>query len=165
MGIVEVDETFVGGKASNRHKDKRGGGRGHGPGAPQKTAVVGALSRSKKGIVARVIGRATREAITRFVRETVATKVSVLATDQWSGYKSLDIDYERVSVDHSAGQYVVGAIHTNTIEGFWSLLKRGVIGTYHKVSPKYLPLYVAEFCFRYNNRENDDIFGEAMSQF
>jgi hypothetical protein len=57
---------------------------------------------------------------------------------------------------------VVGAIHTNTIEGFWSLLKRGVIGTFHKVSPKYLPLYVAELCFRYNHRENDDIFGPAI---
>ena len=165
MGIVELDETFVGGKAQNRHKDKRGGGRGTGPGVPPKTAVVGAVSRSKKTIVARVIGRATREAINRFVHETVATKVSVLATDQWGGYKSLDRDYERHSVDHSIGQYVVGAIHTNTIEGFWSLLKRGIVGTFHKVSPKYLPLYVAEFCFRYNNRENDNIFGAAISQF
>ncbi len=84
------------------------------------------------------------------------------ATDQWPGYKSLDSEYQRVSVDHSIGQYVVGAIHTNTIEGFWSLLKRGVVGTFHMVSPKYLPLYVAEFCFRYNNRENADIFGEAI---
>jgi transposase-like protein len=65
-------------------------------------------------------------------------------------------------VNHSKGQYVVGAIHTNTIEGFWSILKRGVIGTYHKVSRKYLPLYVAEFQFRYNNRLNDNIFAEAI---
>ena len=77
------------------------------------------------------------------------------------GYRALDKEYERHSVDHSIGQYVVGAIHTNTIEGFWSLLKRGIIGTFHKVTPKYLPLYVAEFCFRYNNRENEDIFGAA----
>jgi hypothetical protein len=66
------------------------------------------------------------------------------------------------SVDHSTGQYVVRAIHTNTSEGFWSLVKRGVVGTFHKVSPKYLPLYVAEFCFKYNNRENEDIFGAAI---
>jgi hypothetical protein len=67
-------------------------------------------------------------------------------------------------VDHSRGQYVVGALHTNTIEGFWSIFKRGVVGTFHKVSAKYLPLYVAEFQFRYNNRENADIFGEAIRE-
>lgn len=66
-------------------------------------------------------------------------------------------------VNHSKRQYVVGAIHTNTIEGFGSILKRGMVGTYHKVSPKYLPLHVAEFAFQYNNRQNDDIFGAAIS--
>jgi hypothetical protein len=57
---------------------------------------------------------------------------------------------------------VVGAVHTNTLEGFWSIIKRGVVGTFHKVSKKYMPLYVAEFEFRYNNRENADIFGTAI---
>jgi hypothetical protein len=66
------------------------------------------------------------------------------------------------SVDHRIGQYVVGAVHTQTIEGFWSLIKRGMVGTFHKVSKKYLALYVAEFQFRYNNRENADIFGTAI---
>ena len=61
-------------------------------------------------------------------------------------------------------EYVVGAVHTNTIEGFWSLMKRGVVGTYHQVSNKYLPLYIAEFEFRYNNRQNTDIFGEAIAR-
>lgn len=68
------------------------------------------------------------------------------------------------SVDHSTRQYVVGAVHTNTIEGFWSIFKRGIVGMFHKVSAKYLPLYVAEFQFRYNNRENDDIFGVAIRE-
>ncbi|MGB7542790.1 MAG: transposase [Burkholderiales bacterium] len=65
-------------------------------------------------------------------------------------------------VRHSAGEYVVGAIHTNTIEGFWSTVKRGIVGTFHKVSKKYLPLYVNEFEFKYNNRMNPDILGAAI---
>jgi transposase-like protein len=65
-------------------------------------------------------------------------------------------------VDHSISQYVFGAVHTQTIEGFWSLVKRHMVGTFHKVSKKYLPLYVAEFQFRYNNRGNDNIFAEAI---
>ena len=71
--------------------------------------------------------------------------------------------YPHQVIKHTQGEYVVGAVHTNTIEGFWSILKRGVVGTYHKVSKKYLPLYVAEFQFRYNNRENVDIFGAAIA--
>ena len=63
----------------------------------------------------------------------------------------------------STNKYVVGAVYTQTIEGFWSLIKRGVVGTYHKVSRKYLPLYVTEFEFRYNNRDNADIFGKAIA--
>jgi hypothetical protein len=70
--------------------------------------------------------------------------------------------YPHGSVDHNRRQYFVDAVHTNTIEGFWSILKRGIVGTFHKVSAKYLPLYVAEFQFRYNNRHNDDIFGTAI---
>jgi hypothetical protein len=79
-------------------------------------------------------------------------------------YKKLDKEYPHGTVDHAARQYVVGAIHTNTIEGFWSIFKRGiVVGSFHKVSLKYMPLYVAEFQFRYNNRDNADIFGVAIA--
>jgi hypothetical protein len=86
----------------------------------------------------------------------------LLCTDQWVGYKHLGKEHPHAVIDHAKGDYVVGAIHTNTIEGFWSLIKRGCVGTFHKVSKKYLPLYVAEFQFRYNNRENADIFGAAI---
>ena len=77
-------------------------------------------------------------------------------------YRTLASEYPLKTVDHHRGQYVVGAVHTQTIEGFWSLIKRGMIGTFHKVSKKYLDLYVAEFQFRYNNGENADIFGTAI---
>jgi hypothetical protein len=72
-------------------------------------------------------------------------------------------EYPHAVIDHAKHQYVVGSIHTQTIEGFSSLIKRGCVGTFHKVSKKYLPLYVAEFQFRYNNRLNSDIFGAAIS--
>ena len=71
-------------------------------------------------------------------------------------------DYPHGTSDHGRHRYVIGAIHTNTIEGFWSIFKRGIVGSFHKVSKKYLPLYVAEFQFRYNNRFNDKIFDAAI---
>jgi len=160
-GIVEVDETFVGGKAKNRHWDKRGGGGGTGGIGSGKTAIVGAVSR-KGNVVARVVENVRADTLTAFVREAVSHKVSLLCTDQWTGYKHLGKEYPHGMVDHAKGQYVVGAIHTQTIEGFWSIFKRGIVGTFHKMSAKYMPLYVAEFQFRYNNRENADIFGTAI---
>jgi transposase-like protein/IS1 family transposase len=160
MGIVEVDETFVGGKAKNRHWDKRNIGLG--TGGSGKEIVAGAVSR-KGNVVARVIQNTRQSTLHAFVNEAVSEKVSLLCTDQHRGYLGLDKTFPHSSVDHSRGQYVVGAIHTQTIEGFWSILKRGMVGTFHKVSAKYLPLYVAEFQFRYNNRENGDIFGAAVS--
>ena len=78
-------------------------------------------------------------------------------------YDRLGQDYPHRAVRHSAKEYVVGAVHTNTIEGFWCIFKRGMVGTFHKVSAKYMPLYVAEFEFRYNNRNNPDIFGVAIA--
>ena len=160
-GIVEVDETFVGGKAHNKHNDKRDGKPGGT--ASGKAIVVGAVKR-KGSVVARVIGNVSRSVLEGFVRESVSTKVSLLCTDQWTGYAKLNNEFPHQVIDHSAGEYVVGAVHTNTIEGFWSLVKRGMVGTFHKVSKKYLPLYVAEFQFRYNNRMNPDIFGAAIKE-
>ncbi len=150
-GIVEVDETYVGGKNANRHKNKKkSGGGGSGSG---KIPVIGAVQRNGR-VVARVINRADIETVTRFVSQAVASDVSLLASDTAGGYRFLKNTHpEHKMVNHEAGEYVVGAVHTNTIEGFWSLLKRGIMGSFHKVSKKYLPLYVAEFEFRYNNRK------------
>jgi len=159
-GVVEVDETVVGGDSSNKHWDKRPG-RGKGK-TEGKSIVVGAVRR-KGNVVARVIENVQGATLTAFVNEAVSHKVSLLCTDEAAGYKRLaEQGYPHKTVDHSAHAYVIGAVHTNTIEGFWSILKRGVVGTYHKVSRKYLSLYVAEFQFRYNNRHNADIFGTAI---
>jgi hypothetical protein len=117
----------------------------------------------KGNVVARVIADVRASTLETFIRESVSTKVSLLCTDKWVGYKQVGKEYPHGIVDHARGQYVCGSIHTQTIEGFWSIFKRGVVGTFHKVSAKYLPLYVAEFQFRYNNRANPDIFGEAIS--
>jgi IS1 family transposase/transposase-like protein len=154
-GIVEVDETFIGGKAINKHGKRSGLG-----GSTGKTPIIGAVSR-KGNVIARVLAKVTKETAQGFVREVVSHKVSLLATDQSNVYRSLS-DYPHGTVDHHRGEYVVGAIHTNTIEGFWSIFKRGIVGSFHKVSAKYMPLYVAEFQFRYNNRFNADIFGTAI---
>jgi hypothetical protein len=159
-GIVEVDESFIGGKDKNKHWDKKDRlPREHR--LSTKTPVIGAVSR-KGNVVARVLDRVTSEAARTFVREMVSDKVSLLATDESRVYEGLT-EYNHQTVDHHRKQYVIGAIHTNTIEGFWSIFKRGVVGTFHKMSAKYMPLYVAEFQFRYNNRENADIFRTAIS--
>jgi transposase-like protein len=161
-GVIEVDETFVGGKAKNRHKDKRGGGGGTGGVGSGKTPIAGAVGR-KGNVVARVIECVDAMTLTAFVRDSVSEKVSLLVTDHWVGYKHLAPELPHAVINHAAGQYVVGAIHTNTIEGFWSIFKRGVVGSFHKISKKYMLLYVAEFQFRYNNRTNSDIFGVALN--
>ena len=155
MGIVEVDETHIGGDDINRHANKK-----KGKGA--KTIVIGAVER-KGNVVARVIDRADHYAMEHFVRRVCGDKVSLLATDEHKAYSALKDTYNHGKVTHSRKQYVVGAIHTNTIEGFWSLFKRSIVGSYHKVSAKYLPLYIAEAQFRYNNRHNPDIFGAAIA--
>ena len=160
MGIVEVDETYIGGKNANRPLSKRFNLKGRGP--IGKTTVIGAISR-KGNLVCKIIEDTSMDTMSKFVREAVSDKVSLVATDESAGYQKLRQAFPHDTVDHKANEYVRGEVHTNNIESFWSLLKRGVIGTYHNVSKKYLPLYLNEFQFRHNNRKNKDIFGEAIA--
>jgi transposase-like protein len=158
-GEVEVDETFIGGKAHNMHASARK--RAALTGTKGKVAVIGAISR-KGMIVAKVIENTDTPTLDSFVRATVSKDVKLIATDEHSGYRLLGADMNHRVVRHSAGEYVVGTTHTNTIEGFWSLFKRGIIGSYHKVSKEYLPLYVNEFAWRFNNRKNPAMFADLL---
>jgi len=156
-GIVEIDETFVGGKEANKHKSKRHGKTG----SYGKIAVIGAIAR-KGMVVAKVIENTDTATLDSFVRRTVSKDVKLVATDEHSGYRLLGADMDHRVVRHSQGEYVVGTTHTNSIESFWSLFKRGIIGSYHKVSKQYLPLYVNEFAWRFNNRKNPAMFADLI---
>jgi transposase-like protein len=159
MGVVEVDETAVGGKDKNRHWDKKQ----HITGMSGKITVIGAIAR-KGNVVCKVIENTDAPTLSRFVRKAVSDRVSLVATDEHRGYAHLDaIGYQHEAVSHSIGEYVRGNVHTNNIESFWSLLKRGIVGTYHNVSKEYLPLYLAEFSFRHNHRKDDDMFGKMVA--
>jgi len=161
MGIVEVDEMYLGGKQKNRHAKDRAKFSGGGSAHTGKLTVIGAISR-KGNVVCQMIEDTSAETLDTFVAKAVADRVTLLATDEGAGYINLKHFYPHRSVQHRSGEYVRGSIHTNNIESFWSLLKRGIVGTFHNVSRKYLPLYLAEFQFRHNNRQNPDIFGEAI---
>ncbi|MGO9455001.1 MAG: IS1595 family transposase [Candidatus Binataceae bacterium] len=158
-GEVEIDETFVGGKAINMHASKRKALNL--TGIKNKVAVIGAIAR-KGMVVAKVIENTDTETLDGFVRQTVSTQARLVATDEHSGYRLLGKDYDHRVIRHGQGEYVVGTTHTNTIEGFWSLFKRGIIGSYHKVSKQYLPLYVNEFAWRFNNRKNPAMFADLV---
>lgn len=160
MGIVEVDETFLGGKEKNKHKGQH---RPHSQGGAGKTEVIGAIAR-KGNVVCQIINRADTLPHETFVRKVVSPNVSLVSTDEARHYWSLNrIGYKHEMVKHHEAEYVRGQAHTQSIESFWSLLKRGIMGSYHQVSKKYLPLYLAEFQFRFNNRHERDIFGKAIA--
>jgi len=162
FGEVEVDETFVGGLAKNRHIGKRFQGSGTGGIGSGKKPVVGAISRAGK-VVAQVVDSVDGATLKAFVREAVSEKVTLLVTDQWVGYRGLSPTYPHEVINHAQGQYVVGSVHTQNIESFWSLLKRGIIGTFHKTGEAYLPLYVSEFEWRHNTRGTEDPFGQLIA--
>ncbi len=166
-GIIEVDEAYIGGKDKNRHFSKKSrqvrNTKGPQPFGKRvgfgKVGVIGAIER-KGNVVARVIGGMDARTMSGFVRTLARDRVSLVVTDEAPIYENLGLPHE--SVHHASNEYVRGNVHTNNIESFWSLLKRGVVGTYHKVSKDYLPLYLNEFSYRHNNRDNPDAFANLI---
>ena len=160
---VEVDETFIGGKARNMHLSKRQR-RITGTGGKDKTAAMGIMERGGK-LRTVVVANRRRSALQAEVRKHVEAGAA-LYTDALLSYEGLATDYAHKVVNHAA-QYVDGRVHTNSLDNFWSLLKRGVSGTYVSVEPFHLFRYLDEQMFRFNNRKDLDDAGRfdlAVSQ-
>ncbi len=154
-GTIEVDETYMGGR-KKKHI------RGRGP--VGKTAVAGILQRNGK-LKTKVLGTATSSSLVPFIRNNVAIG-SELMTDEYNIYRNPNLDvYKRGTIHHEFKEFVKGNIHVNTIEGFWSQLKRSIHGTYHQVSKKYLQQYVNEFSYRYDRRDSEThLFQHLLSE-
>lgn len=146
--MVEADETYIGGKDKNRHLNKRKGSK-----ATQDKAVVLGLVEREGKVIAKHIPNNKKETMQPIVHELVKPDTTV-CTDEWYAYNELPNRYKHITVNHGAKIYVDGIAHTNTIEGFWGILKRGIYGIYHSVSEKHLQAYVNEFAGRYNTRNS-----------
>jgi len=152
-GPVEVDETYIGGKRKNMSNAKRKALKDTGRGAVGKMAVVGAVSRKGGKAKAAFVENTKSDDLQGFVKDAVK-KGETVYTDDHKGYTGLSgHGYEHESVRHSVKEYVNGMAHTNGIESFWSLLKRGHMGVYHKMSKKHLHRYVDEYSTRFNMRK------------
>jgi transposase-like protein len=150
-GMVEVDESYFGGKSINKHKSVRTKGTGY----ANKTMVFGVAQR--KGVVYNeVVKNVSSETLKPMIRNTV-NKNAVVVSDGFGSYTGLDKEFKQHEViNHAEDEWLRGEFHTNTIEGYWSLLKRGIYGIYHSVSPKHLHRYCNEFEFRYNTRKSNE---------
>ncbi|MYG06896.1 IS1595 family transposase [Candidatus Poribacteria bacterium] len=159
-GIVEADETYIGGKPRKPNKkdieaepNKRGRGT-------DKVAILGAVARGGD-VVAQLVADVSGRTILDFIQRAVKTEESTLITDEFRSYHKLAETMKHEVINHSE-QYVDGDTHTNTIEGFSSLLKRAWYGTHHHYTTGYTPLYVAEQCYVYNNRHRTNIFWKFL---
>jgi len=153
-GEVEADETYVGGKRKSGRGRPRAGDK-------VKTPVFGMVERGGK-VVAVPVANAAELSLLPHMRKRIQRDSKVF-TDEWRAYSQVGLaGYTHETINHSSGVYVSGDIHTNTIEGFWSLVKRGISGTHHAVSRKWLQGYLNEYAWRYNHR---DVRGEGQSMF
>ncbi len=161
QGIIEADETYIGGKPRkpNKKEDHVPAKRGRGT---EKDAIIGAVQRGGK-VVAQLAKDLTGRTILDFIRRVVKVEDSELMTDEYKAYLAIGKEMKHHIIDHQT-QFVEGDVHTNTIEGFWSLLKRAWYGSHHHYWTKYTPLYVAEACYKYNYRSIDSIFDKFVNE-
>lgn len=151
-GIVEVDETFIGGK---KH-----GVRGFS--ANYKAMALGAIQRGGK-VRLKVEKRPNRKTLHGFIHGTVDDKAEAIMTDDWNPYDGIaDHNTRHETVSHRQKEWVRADVHTNTVEGVWSLFKRSIVGSYHQLSTKHLPAYLDEMAFRFNNRNNPFLFRDTL---
>lgn len=152
-GIVEIDETYIGGRIR---------GKGVGFKGENKTAVIGAVERGGE-IRLKVIPYSNRFQFRKFVAETTDPACEAIYTDENINYKGIgDADTRHETVTHSQYEWVSGDVHTNSVESVWSLFKRSVVGTYHKLSAKHLDAYLDELEHRFNNRDNRFLFRDTL---
>jgi transposase len=160
-GIVEADETFIGGLSKNMHRAKRKAII-KGTGGANKIPVIGLLERggNVRAKVAESVG--SKDIIPNIVSNV--DKNATICTDEWCGYNAVRrVGFKHQRVSHSRKQYVINGAHTNSIEGFWSQLKRSINGTFHHVSPQHLQKYVNEFVYRYNLRRSEQPIFDDLS--
>ena len=149
-GTVEVDETYVGGRYDKRRKRH----------VCEKQAVLGMIARHGKLEVKAIRGIGKKVIVP--IIENRVSKDATLMTDDYVGYISLDKEYHREVVNHHEDEWVRGDAHTNTIENAWSLFKRSIVGSFHKISAKHVEAYLDEFEWRFNNRSNPYLFEDTM---
>ena len=161
QGIIEVDETYIGGKPrkENKKQDREPAKRGRGT---KKTAILGAVECGAK-VVARMVRKLTGKTILAFIQDVVNIKGSQLMTDEYRAYLTLGYKMQHFVINHDE-HFVDGDVHTNTIEGFWGLLKRAWYGSHHHYWIEYTPLYVAVACYKYNYRSIDSIYDKSVNE-